>query len=246
MNITSDTAKGSRPYQEDHFVREEFLEGTLLGVFDGHGGSEVARLASETFASHFRAALLVYSAKEAMGYAVSSVNSMTKHMHAGSTLSVVFIPKDESVAVCAVLGDSPIIVKDAEGKINISPEHNVRTNAAEAKAAEARGGFVSDGYLFARYGDNGLQMSRALGDSSLDEVLSRVPDIYEVSLGKDSFVLVATDGAFDPVHADFSRVAKDVVRRIEHKADALDLVDRAIRIPTRDNVTCLLARMEAQ
>lgn len=48
-------------------------------------------------------------------------------------------------------------------------------------------------------------MGRALGDTHLSKVLSRVPDIYEVKLGAQSFVIVATDGAFDPSHYEFKR-----------------------------------------
>lgn len=246
MKITNETVKGQRPYQEDRYIREEFLEGTLLGVFDGHGGSEVAQIASEDFAVRFRTALVYHSAKEAMEVSVAYVNRRTQHMYAGSTLSVVFIPKDESVAVCAVLGDSPIIIKDAEGKINISPEHNVRTNAAEAAAAVARGGLIQGGYLFQGFNNDGLQMARALGDSSLSEVLSRVPDIYEVPLGINSFVLVATDGAFDPSHRSFVAEMNKIMEAIENGADAKTLVSRALAVPTGDNVTCILARLEAK
>lgn len=246
MKITSETAKGKRPYQEDRFIREEFLEGTLLGVFDGHGGEEVAQIASELFPTLFRAALVSSSSRVSMEVSISILNDRTNYLHSGSTLSVVFIPKDKNVAVCAVLGDSPIIIKSADGKINVSPEHNVRTNEVEALAAKARGGTISGGYLFDGYRNDGLQMSRALGDSSLDKVLSRTPGIYEVPLSIDSFVLVATDGAFDPAHSEFSEALDSVVRNIESGADAKALVDRALAVPTRDNVTCILAKMEDQ
>ena len=248
MKITTATAKGQRSYQEDRFINVALPEGTLLGVFDGHGGPEVAQILSEDFESFFAFYLKNFTASQALHRTIYILNTQSRHLRAGSTLSVVFIPKEEDLAVCAVLGDSPIIIRDAEGKISVSPDHNVRTNLAEAKAAKARGGFISNGYLFASYRADGLQMARALGDAALDKVLSRVPDIYGVVLGPDSFVLVATDGAFDPGHYDFDKAAGAVVLMLDKGVgvDAQTLVDRALAVQTGDNVTCILARMGAQ
>jgi serine/threonine protein phosphatase PrpC len=222
-------------------------QGILLAVFDGHGGADVAHLASEEFPALFVNEIGEEGAtpRIALENSIQKLNVMTQHLGPGSTLSVVFIPWKGDTATCAVLGDSPIIIKDAEGKINISPEHNVRTNYEERRAAEARGGFVSDGYLFQSYSGMGLQMGRALGDAHLSKVLSRVPDIYEVKLNKDSFVIVASDGCFDPGHYDFKKAAEAVVKLVEEGADAQAVVDRAVGIKTGDNASAIIARFEA-
>jgi serine/threonine protein phosphatase PrpC len=140
------------------------------------------------------------------------------------------------------MGDSPILIKDKDGKINISPDHNIRTNDAERRAAEDRGGFCDGGYLFASFDGMGLQMARALGDSHLNKVLSRLPDVYAVEINENSFVLVGTDGLFDPGHWNFKVEADAVVKLIDEGADAAALVTRAVNIPTGDNVTAILAR----
>lgn len=266
--ISSASAKGQRPYQEDRYLVSSLPQGTLLAVFDGHGGSETAQFAYKRIAKifadniaaeHTAAAHLADVdaadlakveasdlAAAALEKTILSLNISTQHMGPGSTLSVVFIPTNGDVAVCAVLGDSPIIIKDADGKINISPEHNVRTNDQERKAAEARGGYVSGGYLFESYHGMGLQMARALGDVHLNKVLSRIPDIYEVKLSAKSFVIVATDGAFDPGHYEFEKAAEAVVQLVEGGADAQAVVDRALKIETGDNVSCIVARFREE
>lgn len=263
--ISSASAKGHRPYQEDRYLVSSLPQGTLLAVFDGHGGSETAQFAYKRIvkifadniaAEHAAAAHLADvdavdlakvetsdHAAAALEKTILSLNISTQHMGPGSTLSVVYIPLGGDTATCAVLGDSPIIIKDADGKINISPEHNVRTNQAERKAAEARGGIVSDGYLFESYHGMGLQMARALGDVHLNKVLSRIPDIYEVKLNAQSFVVVATDGAFDPGHYEFAKAAQTVVEMIEKGADADALVKyAAVDYPTGDNVSVIVAK----
>jgi serine/threonine protein phosphatase PrpC len=245
---TSATHKGLRPYQEDRFFTCSCPKGLLIGVFDGHGGELVSHLASEVFPGIFSDEITEPKAtpRTALKKAIKKLVSMTQANAAGSTLSLAYIPYRGNTVTCAVMGDSPIIIKDAEGKINIGPEHNVRTNAAERKAAEERGGMVMGGYLCASFSGGGLQMARALGNYHLGRVLSRVPDIYTVKINKDSFIIVATDGVFDPGHYEFDKAAESVVKLIEEGAEAQTIVDRAVAIPTGDNASAIVARFEGK
>jgi len=185
--------------------------------------------------------------------AFAKLAGLTKDFLSGTTASVAYIPWNKAATPwsidtvwVAVIGDSPVIVKDAAGKVNISPEHNVRTNMAERKAAEGRGGYVHGGYLYDPQDRDGpgLQMGRALGDKSLARVLSREPDIYPVAVGPSSFVLLATDGAFDPGHYNFDEAAGAVVSMLEHGLAAENVVNRALSAKTGDNVTAIVARFE--
>ena len=237
MRISKATARGARSYQEDRYFVFPTVMGTYLGVFDGHGGDECA-------AYCVKAMRIILTHEPTLQDAVAKLSRETRTMRAGSTASLVFIPKDESRVDVAVLGDSPVIAKLADGFIRISPEHNIRTNEAEADAAIQRGGHISGGYLFASYGSLGLQMSRALGDAHLDRVLSREPEVFSHVLGKDSWVLVCSDGAVDPGHGAAQANIDTIVRMIEDEdADAQDIVDRALAVPTRDNVTAILVRL---
>ena len=244
--ITTATAKGRRSYQEDRLFTSTMDQGTLVGVFDGHGGDEVSYLVSEELPEIFADEISEedVTPHSALEKSIQKINLRTQSMGSGSTLSLAFIPAKGDVVTCAVLGDSPIIIRDSEGKIVIGPEHNVRTNEAEAEAAKKRGGFVSGGYLFQSYSGDGLQMARALGDSNLDKVLSRVPDIFEVKINASSFIIVASDGAFDPDHYEFAKAAEDVVKLVEGGAEAQAVVDRALAMPTEDNVSVIVVRFD--
>lgn len=246
--VSSASAKGQRSYQEDRLVIVTCEQGTLLGVFDGHGGHEVAQLAVDTLPGYFADEIGEPKAtpRKALKNTIRKVNELTQDMFPGSTLSLAFIPAKGGFIYCAVIGDSPIIIKDSKGNINISPDHNVRTNEAESQAAIKRGGIVHDGYLYQNRFANGLQMARALGDAELDKVLSRKPDIYSVRVNKDSFIIVATDGAFDPGHYEFAKAAEDVVKLVGEGAEAEAVVDRAVQIKTGDNVTVMVARFEGK
>lgn len=248
--MTDATHKGLRDYQEDRYFSASMPEGLCFGVFDGHGGNGCATKAAELFTAIFVDALEEgRPVADAFRGTFIKLNAATSGMEEGSTASVVYIPYAADIVHVAVLGDSPVIVKRADASIWIAPDHNVRTNAEEVTAAEARGGIVLGGYLYVRgehYGDNlgpGLQMGRALGDAFLAKVLSREPQIFSQPLGVGSFVLVCTDGALDPAHKSVSVAADAVVRLIEAGADAQAIVNRAVATPTGDNVTAMLVRI---
>lgn len=243
MNITSATDRGTRPYQEDRFRIVETPEGVLLGVFDGHGGAAVATKCAasleETWAAA-RAATLTDPAS--LSVTIELLNRATQFYEEGSTASLAYIPKDAGLVHISILGDSPVLVVDGQGNVNVSPEHNVRSNEKEAEAAKSRGGMVRHGYLFKSIDGQGLQMSRALGDAELASVLDRTPEIYSVPISTGSTIVVATDGLYDPAH-NLEDAYTSVALKVIGGATAQDLVDYAVHVPTRDNVTAIVARI---
>ena len=245
-SISSATHKGRRPYQEDRFFTLTAEQGTLVAVFDGHGGDECSQRCSEDFPVLFADAISApkITVRKALERSIHNLAVQTDYFVPGTTLSAVFIPARGNFVTAAVIGDSPIIIKDSDANLQIGPDHNVRTNYDERLAAEARGGFVSDGYLCASFNGPGLQMARALGDAQLRAVLSRTPEIYRVRMDKHGYIIVATDGAFDPGHYDFKKASESVVSLVEAGAEAQAVVDYAVNVPTGDNVTAIIVRFE--
>jgi serine/threonine protein phosphatase PrpC len=243
FEITHASEKGLRSYQEDrHIVYHAPDEGYLLAVFDGHGGSETADYCANRLIALYhevRSKLLVANFESIILGIFQELNKATQRMHSGCAASIAIIKEDGSEVIVGVLGDAPVLVKN-DG-VWCSPEHNVRSNPAEAKTAQQRGGFISGGYLFAEYSGSGLQMSRALGDYYLDKVLSREPEIFRLPLKTGDYVLVASDGLFDPSHATHPQVSINLL--IEAGADATRLVQNALDVPTGDNVTAVLVKL---
>ncbi len=245
FEMTTATDKGKRPYQQDRSVVYWVPdEGYLLATFDGHGGSECADLCTKLLISIYhqiRPNLLIVNLKTLIRGIFHTLNAETKHMGAGCAASIAFIKKDGSEVIVGVLGDAPVLVKKFDGDLWLAPEHNIRTNKSEVEAAKARGGFVQGGYLFgSRFSSPGLQMSRALGDCNID-VLNREPEIFRLPLGPGSFVLVGTDGLFDPSHA--TNQSATIAAAIEAGHDANQLVQNALAVPTYDNVTAILVKL---
>jgi serine/threonine protein phosphatase PrpC len=253
MSLTVATAQGLRDYQEDRSFTYKSELGTVLAVFDGHGGEETAEWLGVNLPSLLVEELAVKAPKDALEKVFKRADEVTHNNHAGSTATVVFIPTDKVNAYIAVLGDSPVIAKFSSGLRHVSPEHNVRTNLAERAAAEARGGFYSGGYIYNSDLGRGLQMGRAFGDAGLGKIVSKEPEIYDIPLG--DWLLVCSDGAVDPGHKDSQSVIDKVVKMIEappytkervnetqELATASDIVKRALKADTHDNVTAILWR----
>lgn len=249
--ITKAMAQGARSYQEDRYIVYSCGAGDLIGVFDGHGSYGCSDYLYEHFIGAFTTDpdgtptelndLTSGSYASLMRRAFRQMAKETEDMRSGSTASVVWIPRNGEKAIFAVLGDSPIMTETKSG-FHMSPEHNARTNEKERNAAIKRGArYSTNGYLMGGWGQDGLQMSRAFGDCNLTFV-SHTPQIYRRNV--EDFILVATDGAFDPGHANLHEESLKIFKLIEEGADAKAIVDRALAVPTEDNVTAILWRRD--
>lgn len=246
FNMTHASEKGSRRYQEDrhvvYWMPTEGLQGYLLAVFDGHGGFEAADQCAKTLVEIWHTEAVDAPDTEVVMRNVFAClhDETSSYMGSGCAASIAFIKADGSEVIVGILGDAPVLVKN-DG-IWHSPEHNVRSNPAEVAAVTQRGGFVSDGYCFQTYSSGGLQMSRTLGDANLDKILSREPEIFRLPLQAGDWVLVGSDGLFDPSH--ITNPAVSIGLLIDQGADAQALVQNALNVPTEDNVTAILVKLE--
>ena len=251
-STSTSTSVGRRSYQEDRYVYEELAFGYLLAVFDGHSGATVADMASKNLSEIFSTEFKQWQAIGTDNYetllrsVTATLDELVKAEKSGSTMSLVFIPKKSGVssAWVAVIGDSPVVITDASGKIFIGPEHNVRTNLIERRAAEVRGGFYSGGYIWNPDTEQGLQMGRDLGNRiNFGSILSHEPDVMEVKLGEDSIILITSDGVFDPSHTeDTLAEAGRFIDMVRKGNEAKDLVNDALSRQTGDNATAIVWR----
>jgi serine/threonine protein phosphatase PrpC len=243
-NLTYATDKGKRSTQQDTFIHVfDERYGALLGVFDGHGGDEASKMCAKHIPSHFFECMPVYknNAEQSLRDTLVNAANILKNYDSGTTVSLAYLPYNEDVVYTAVIGDSPIIIGNYKDYW-VSPQHNVRSNIAERTAAQERGGFYNSGYIFRIFHREGLQLSRVLGDAGMGKVVSNVPETNSLKVHYGDFVLVGTDGLFDPGNENTEKAVSDIVKLIEEGADANMLVAHALSVPTGDNVTAILAR----
>ncbi len=240
VSCTCHSEIGSRPYQEDRGLVISSSKGTLLAAIDGHGGDVTAQCVADNLEAIFSQEITKLAAKEALFSTFAKLHLLTKADYSGAVLSAVWIPRNLKTAYVAILGDAPVFIKNLGEKPWVAPEHNVRTNLTERQSAKDAGAIYDDGYIWDSSFTKGLQMSRTLGDCSLDAILNRRPEVSEIPIRSGAIIIAATDGVLDPFHQDDSQ-GKHIIQMVENGADAKDLVLDAIRRNTRDNATAIVA-----
>lgn len=192
---------------------------SLFGVFDGHGGHEVAQFVERHFVntletnSSFRKndledalsenfiamdKLLLTPAGRAEVKSLMNAESAGNESMAGCTANVVLV-KDGNLVV-ANAGDSRAVLGRSGRAVELSEDHKPDLPGEKARILRA-GGCVEDGRVMGN-----INLSRSLGDfeykdarkAPAEQMISAVPDTRTVSLtSDDDFVILACDGIWD-------------------------------------------------
>eukprot|EP01135_Chromosphaera_perkinsii_P008190 Nk52_evm12s1178 gene=Nk52_evmTU12s1178 len=217
----------------------------LFAVFDGHGGSNVAKYAGEKMhlriisdksygAGDYEAALK----NGFLGIDEDMLKDPTMRNDTSGATSVVCLIKDGKI-YCANAGDSRAIVSTNGRAVPLSYDHKPM-NQGEVERILAAGGFVE----FGRVNGN-LALSRAIGDfefknnfylSAEKQVVTADPDIIVKALtNEEEFMVVACDGIWDVLT---NQEVCDFVRERIGKGDAIEsvceqLLDRCLAPESR-------------
>ena len=165
----------------------------------------------------------------------------------GTTAIVVLVTPTH--ILCANAGDSRAVLSRSGVTLPLSFDHKPN-NDCEVVRVESDGGFVRAGRV-----DGDLAVSRSLGDFGYKRDgrrhgqtrVSSTPDltVHVRRPGEDEFVLLACDGIWDRLT---NRDASDLVHKLIHDEGETDvglvceeIIDTALELDSRDNMTCLLA-----
>ena len=203
--------QGWRIDMEDaHTVEIDYLDDSkscFLAVFDGHGGSNVAKYSAanlyKVFPDQNAYTACNYPAALKKSFLQTDVKMLAdENMNddpSGATAVVVYV-KDNKL-YCANAGDSRAILSEGGSVFELSYDHKPN-NPMEHQRINKAGGYVE----FNRVNGN-LALSRALGDFTYkhndnliaeDQIVTADPDIIEKELNdEDEFIVLACDGIWD-------------------------------------------------
>ncbi len=256
--------QGWRMSMEDAHISETNLcEGiSIFAVFDGHGGSEVAKFCAKYFNQHllanenFKKGEYKIAMEETflkMDELLMSVDGEellkefrldeTLNSMAGCTANVVLFVKDKFYVANA--GDSRAIIFTNDKKVlHLSVDHKPDDELEKQRINNA-GGYVAEG----RVNDN-LNLSRAIGDleykknSNLkpeEQIISAFPDVEIRELDKaHDFMIIGCDGIWETLSAE--EICLFVKGNLE-KNVSIDLIieqllDKLIAKETVDGIGC--------
>eukprot|EP01106_Pelomyxa_sp_JSP_P013082 TRINITY_DN378_c0_g1_i7.p1 TRINITY_DN378_c0_g1~~TRINITY_DN378_c0_g1_i7.p1 ORF type:complete len:285 (-),score=72.07 TRINITY_DN378_c0_g1_i7:55-786(-) len=220
----------------------------LAGVFDGHGGDEIAQFASRNFPA-FMARNLQRLRKKPNYIETSMRNSLNMlqeevlktDTQAGSTAIVAFMTPSGLLTV-ANIGDSRAVLSYQGTAVPLSVDHSP-SNPVERGRVRTAGGYVApDGRV------NGeLGLTRALGDTEYEGMVSSEPtfDKRQLNFGHQ-FLILACDGIWN-VFSNEEAVSTvlNVLSRTNSPAEAATtLRDHAYLLDSRDNLSVIVVQFE--
>lgn len=226
--------QGWRHSMEDaHIARLDLTpELSLFGVFDGHGGQEVAKFCEKFFpqillqSEHFAAGKYkealqeTYLKMDEMLASEASLDVLKEfseerfaQMNAGTTAIVVLLTKTHIYVANA--GDSRAYLACTNDNIwPLSTDHKPELEG-EVRRIRNAGGYIMEGRV-----NSVLNLSRAIGDldfkrnSSLgpqDQIITSFPDVLCIPIPADAhFIIIGCDGIWEtmPISAMCSLVKK--------------------------------------
>lgn len=212
-------------------------ETQFYGVFDGHGGINVALYCATEFpgllSKHYE---ITHNMIESLQTAIQELNTVAceKWPVTGSTLAVAIIA--DGKLFTANVGDTRIIMVKNGVAERLSYDHKI-SDPEERSAIIERGGLI----LHDRVGGT-LALSRAIGDGSLAANISAVPYITENQYDSDTRLILACDGVWDVMSDDDA--AKIFTESGDPSSAAKAIKEEALTRGTQDNVTVVCVQLK--
>jgi serine/threonine protein phosphatase PrpC len=251
-------AQGRRRTMEDYTFYYESQESALVGVLDGHGGSDVSEKIGSDFSRRFFEVLKDLKGNVHQAFEVvfdefnQEILSSASFNNQGSTAVICFIDKASHLIYTATLGDSEANIYRQIGEtiksIPLSCLRDWSSRKDATRAAEAYGiselveSWVScknPKMLRFPYPFNGINVSRAFGDKSCSlndkRAVTHKPKITVNRLLNGDTVVVACDGLKDFVPE--SKIS-EFVGEVESERLASTLVSSALNeYDSNDNIS---------
>jgi len=213
-------------------------ERMYVGVFDGHGGESVARLAARDLHGLLAAELRAdVEEPEAFSRTFQSFDESVAEETGGAVAAVLLLERD--AAWVANAGDVTVVLVSRGGERVLTADHRLG-NPVEYDRVRKAGAIIERPYAFLPNGD-GLMPTRSLGDRPFRAIgILAEPEVSSFTLTqRDAWIVVGTDGVFDFLEPE--TVARLVRAATTANLAAERIRDAALQV-SDDNVTVVAIR----
>jgi serine/threonine protein phosphatase PrpC len=253
-----------RPKMEDFTKLKRYMykdkEILFAGLYDGHGGYDVANKAKKGLHRE------VYNRLEAI------IRSLEKgrFKDVKSELKLAFLSFDADIVdadeayyrlpkyksgstatvaiayngkvITANIGDSPAYLIYPDGTIKAVFSKHCYENEEERARVRAHGGYFLNNRL-----DGNLAMTRAFGDSSVDpakDYLSASPDVFINDIVPGMILVMMSDGVSDELDED--AIARTVLNCVQEENIAFEVCFQAWKKNGTDNMSAVALRFSGE
>ncbi len=241
--------QGHRASMEDAHHIELKDNFAFFGLYDGHGGKDVADFAADLlhlpllYDFNYEYASVPFALHESFLTTHNKLNKVSFNTQDQGCTALVACIHNNTLFV-ANAGDSRAVLCSAGKAIPLSTDHKP-DRADEKKRIESLGGFVMNWGVPRVNGQ--LAVSRALGDKRLNPYVIPDPEITERKLiAKDAFLILACDGVWDVM--DNQRAVNAVQESLKKNNNdfnkaAEDLRDLAFQLSSTDNISVIVINL---
>jgi len=242
---TDRNARHRRTMEDTHTWKDSFTgkpNWGYFGVYDGHGGKQVAEFVQDNLHVIFEEKLSsIEDKEEAFRAAFKETDEKIGEAEikfSGTTVISALLYEEEGVKkICtANAGDArAVLARNGKG-VRLSFDHKANDPDEIARIKEA-GGFVVMNRV------NGiLAVARALGDLTMKDFVSGEPytKIIDVT-DEDTHLILACDGIWDVIEDDKS---VEIVTQAENATKAAtELLKAALRAGSTDNISVMVIKL---
>lgn len=253
--------QNARETMEDfHLIAEQFNgkeSEALFGVFDGHGGIEVAQKLKDELGVRFSKLLSQNQIRDTVfiencfkhlfkkmdediikQFDIATEYESTNFKSLGSTCTLVYLTKDKdtSFLYSANIGDSKGILLSKSGYSRITYEHKP-TDDFENKRIKDGGGAIFNKRVFGQFG-----LTRAFGNIPLKKWVISEPFVKKLTItDNDRFVVIASDGIWDVITDE--ECFEISIKHFDPKSFCEELVNCAVSRWSKDNISCIVIKL---
>lgn len=218
---------------------------SLVAVFDGHGGADGSKLASDFVVQAVGNEIGRRDPREIFEDAFTASDMVFEGdsvMFQGTTALVVVLERlgDVKLLHLANVGDSrALLASTTSDPMIIHPLHTP-DNAVEVERITTSGGFVARGKV------NGMvSVTRSLGNLPMKEIVLSDPFVTTITLtGTETWLVLACDGVYDVMSPESVVAACSRAASAQQAAEAV--VKEAIDLGSTDNVSVITVKLNAE
>jgi len=253
-------AQGRRVTMEDEHLAVSFdvaIQGRaytvqLFGIFDGHGGREVATFVKDHLQDYIHSHLVKFNPtgltndgiwnalKIAIGHLNLEVKDRPHFNRMGTTATLAMIL--DGKLWTANVGDSRTVIENRGDSIQMT-EDAKPDNPRYKKGVENRGGFVRTSDCPRVNGD--LAIARAIGDHRLNGAVSAPAKVTMIPLGQlslDFQLILCCDGVYDVASTRQVVGAAHTHQILPVDQLARNIIYSAHQSGSNDNLSCMVVR----
>jgi serine/threonine protein phosphatase PrpC len=230
---------GRAEMEDEHLLEVESVRPlrVLGGVFDGHGGVSVARLAKVRFGPLFRASL-PSGPESAFRAGYAALQRESGGMDGGAVAATFWI--DGPRVTVANAGDAHIVSVAGDRAARLTEDHRI-TNEAELKRVVDAGATIWGPYVCLPDG-RGIMPTRALGDHEFTKVGVLSDPVVSTHALEPGFLIAACDGLWDVMETEELPGVLAGITGAQEAAERLRREALEVR-KTSDNLTVLAVRL---